>query len=388
MKKNLLFMALGAMVALVACNKESGKDIRPVQKGDGTPVEVTVSINGAPGTKATDVTYANESKVNTLQVFVFNGEDLEAHRSVSNSLMALIPATAGERSVWAVVNAPDIYSVLETEGSPMTLSKLKAHTSALSDNTVDGFVMVGDVTQELVDGGKVPITVKRLVSRVSINKISASLKDYRESWEVQIDSIYMINVAADASLDLSAEPTVWANQLDHKDATYDGLLFDNLSIADPKIIVKNDVFEKEGSVIREHEAWVPEKMEMGEYELAEGVTRTVDNSYTKEHVFYAYPNSFSQSTEDSFSPRGSILVLAVTMKNYDGDSDGVEDELHGYYPIMLPVLERNKTYSIEEVKITRLPGEVPYKPIETGESQVVISVADWELGLNMGTVSI
>ena len=77
------------------------------------------------------------------------------------------------------------------------------------------------------------------------------------------------------------------------------------------------------------------------------------------------------------------------------DESGIPIELQntdhqtvGYYPLPLPPMERNKTYSISEVKITRLPGDVPYKPIETGESKVTISVAEWELGLNLGTVSI
>jgi hypothetical protein len=72
-----------------------------------------------------------------------------------------------------------------------------------------------------------------------------------------------------------------------------------------------------------------------------------------------------------------MLVVDVTL---DGE--------RGYYPIELPVLERNKTYSIEEIVLTRRPGDVPYKPIETGEATAQITVAEWELGLNLGTITI
>lgn len=383
MKKILFSFALVAMFGMVSCNKEASVK-QPVK--DGGPVEVTVSIKGST-TKAVDVTYSNESKVSTLQVFVFNGDDLEAHRSVSNSLMALIPATAGERTVWAVVNAPDIYSVLNVSDSdPMTLSKLKAYTSELSANTKDNFVMVGEVTQELVDGGNVPITVKRIVSRVSIGKISASLKDYREGYSVKINKIYLINVAANANYGFSLDPSVWVNQLAHNDAAYDALLYDDLT-AD-NIEVRNNVYKLAGSVIHEHEAYTPESIANATYVLADGVTMDTDNSYTKEHVFYPYPNPFPRTGnpngyEDTWCPRGSMLVIDATMV----ESDGVTEH-PGYYPIILPALERNKTYSIDEVKITRLPGDEPYKPIETGESQVTITVNDWELGLNMGTIAI
>lgn len=67
---------------------------------------------------------------------------------------------------------------------------------------------------------------------------------------------------------------------------------------------------------------------------------------------------------------------------------GTDSQTLGYYPIVLPALERNKTYSIDEVRITRLPGDKPYKPIETGESRVTVTVNEWELGLNLGTIII
>jgi hypothetical protein len=38
--------------------------------------------------------------------------------------------------------------------------------------------------------------------------------------------------------------------------------------------------------------------------------------------------------------------------------------------------------------IRHRPGDVPYKPIETGDATVQITVNDWELGLNMGTITL
>ena len=137
-------------------------------------------------------------------------------------------------------------------------------------------------------------------------------------------------------------------------------------------------------------------LEQGIYEIAEGVTLEKDNSYRVSHVFYPYPNAigsdganYNSPNWDVWSPRGSMLVIDATMiSDRDDDGDGELDETSGYYPIVLPAIERNKTYSIQEVKITRLPGDKPYKPIETGESKVVINVEDWELGLDMGTIAI
>ena len=60
----------------------------------------------------------------------------------------------------------------------------------------------------------------------------------------------------------------------------------------------------------------------------------------------------------------------------------------GYYPIELPVLERNKTYVIDELVVKHRPGEEPYKPLETGDATVQITVNDWETGLNLGTLTL
>lgn len=343
MKKALLFSAVIAAFALVSCNKESKTEVPA-----GKKVDVTVSIKGAPGTRATEVTYANEAKVNSLQVFVFNGDDREAYRNVENAMSTLIPATSGERTVWAIVNAPSLSEV-------MKLSDLRAAATKLADNATDSFVMTGSVTQELVDGGNVAITVKRIVARVSVAKISTDFKDYRANWSASIKGIYMINVAGENKYDVGGEAASWVNKLKHEDVEYDALLYDALT----------DVAIKNGT------------------------------PYEKEHVYYPYPNIYpmegqTQDFADTWNPRGSILVIEAELYDGDGKVIAINEagQTVGYYPIVLPAIERNKTYSIEEVCITRLPGEVPYKPIETGETQVSISVSDWEVGLNLGTITI
>ncbi len=367
MKKALLFSAALAALVLASCSREA----KPSVAGDGKPVEVTVEIRGASGTRVTGLVNqdgrndaASEAKVDSLQIFVFNGNEREAYRKVKNSLSALVPATSGERTIWAVVNAPDLDEVV-------TLDGLQGAVTRLSENYADSFVMTGSVSQELVDGGQVPITVKRIVARVSINKISTDLKDYRANFQVRIHGIYMINVAGDNNYAVNGEPGQWVNKLKHEDASYDALLADALSA----VVVKNSVYNEDGSI-------------------------ATDNSYRNEHVFYPYPNAFGTDVEgytpdysDEWTPRGSILVIEATMLDASGEPiviapDQRPGQTVGYYPIVLPHLERNKTYVIDEVCITRLPGLDPYKPIETGETQVTITVNEWEVGLNLGTIRI
>ena len=67
MKKQLLIIASLALV-ICACNKEN--QCKTCE--EGKPVEVTVQINGTTMTKTTGNTYANESKVNNLQILAFD----------------------------------------------------------------------------------------------------------------------------------------------------------------------------------------------------------------------------------------------------------------------------------------------------------------------------
>ena len=297
---------------------------------ENKPVEVTVTILGTAPTRVTAVKNANESKVKNLQVYVFNNGKLEDYQDAGAAMTAQLTATSGLRTVWALVNAPTLKN-LTTE------SELKKEVSKLSDNKPDALVMVGSTSLELKDKLTVPITVKRFVSRVSIKKISTDFQLALASESVSIEGIYLINVAGDNTYASNGTPSTWVNQLKHKDSNYDALLYDK-------------------------------------------VTATVNNNkaYEKEHVFYPYPNPTEQDTYDaSWAPRHTILVVEVTFQNKKG-----------YYPVVLPVLERNKTYVIDEMILRHLPNDDPYKPLETGDASVQISVNEWEIGLNMGKITL
>ncbi len=323
MKTHSLVTAALAALALASCTREKA-DI------DGKPVEVNVTILGTAPTRATSVTYANESKVANLQVYVFNDGKLEDYQDAGAAMTAQLTATSGERTVWALVNAPSLKDVT-------TEADLKARVSRLADNKTNALVMSGSTTQELKDGGTVPVTVKRLVSRVSIKKISTEFQYALAGESLTVDGIYLINVAGDGNYAADGTPETWVNQLGHKDTGLDALLYDKLSA-------------------------------------------TVNNkkTYEKEHVFYPYPNPTQEdSYEADWKPRHTMLVVEVT---FEGKK--------GYYPVVLPVLERNKTYVIDEMVIRHRPGDVPYQPLETGDATVQITVNDWELGLNMGKITL
>ena len=203
MKKSIFAFA-AALAALVACNKNEATPMQPQNQETLEPCELTVGICGSM-TKATAVTKENEAKVNNLQVFVFRGDDLDAYASVDNAMELTLSCTAGERIVYALVNAPNYSSV---PGKAALLAKV----SELSANSLTNFEMVGSKTVTLPQSEKVSIDVNRIASRVVLKKVTRNFTSAAlQSLNFTVDAIYIINVAGNTSYDLKAAPAAWYN---------------------------------------------------------------------------------------------------------------------------------------------------------------------------------
>ena len=308
MKKSIFAFA-AALAALVACNKNDVAPMQPQNPESLVPCELTVGICGAM-TKATAVSADNEAKVNNLQVFVFRGDDLDAYASVDNAQELTLSCTAGDRVVYALVNAPD-YSAVPGKAA------LLAKVSELSANSLTNFEMVGSKSVTLPQSEKVSIDVNRIASRVVLKKITRSFtSEALQALNFKVDAIYLINVAGNTSYDLSAAPAKWYNVAENKNELA-SLLYDA-----PASLITNG------------------------------------QSYSTAHTFYAYPNDLATNT--------TRLVIETTL-----------GETKYYYPINLPEMAANKSYEIEEVKITRPGSDNPDEPVSFADATFSINVIDW-----------
>ena len=308
MKKSIFAFA-AALAALVACNKNEATPMQPQDQEALVPCELTVGICGAM-TKATAVTADNEAKVNRLQVFVFRGDDLDAYASVENAQELTLSCTAGERVVYALVNAPD-YSTVPGKAA------LLAKVSELEANTLTNFEMVGSKTVTLPQSEKVSIDVNRIASRVVLKKITRSFTSAAlQALDFTVDAIYLVNVAGNTSYDLTAAPAAWYNVAENKNELA-SLLYDA-----PAAPIVNG------------------------------------QSYPTAHTFYAYPNDLAANT--------TRIVIETTL-----------GETKYYYPINLPAMDSNKSYEIEEVKITRPGSDNPDEPVSFADASFSINVIDW-----------
>ena len=327
--KKIFFSFAVAAVALVACNKEDMKVSGPDVKSE--PVTLTVGVEGAQ-TKAVGVVgdATDEAKINTLQVFVFNGEIIDGYGVVANDSKVTIGCTVGAREIYALVNVPDCKSVT-------TKSQLLALVSHLS-NDVNDFEMIGRKNENITkETSSVSVAVDRFAARVVVKKITNALSSPAlQNQKFTVKSIHLNNVADDLDYARTAgyAPTKWYNK-----GCYEA--GNSLSLV---------TFD------------------------AIGTDLNPSASYTTAHYLYGYPNKAAFSSEATWAPRRTMLVLKIQ----------IGARLYNY-PILLPEFEYNKSYEIDEIQITR-PGNVDdgtpggsdeQVPVEGKDCVFNISVNPW-----------
>ena len=274
-------------------------------------------------TKATDTTDAKETNIKHWTVMLFDSDNPDAWYYASSQGSSDITCTVRKNRsyrAYAIANYP------EESFSPSQITseaQLLQYTSSLSSNASDALVMFGSLDLPVLPTVKTSIPLKRLCSRVSIEKISVDMNDaVYASQEFVLNAIYLTNVYT---------------------STYFG---DDHSTPNPDPLYWYNVKGWHGSgAIHTLDAL------LGDRGL--GVTIPDGSSYNTAHTFYAYPNtSIDDDTGDSWSLRHTRMVIEGTLggKKY-------------YYTITLPKMKRNNSYTITEAKLRR-PGSLdPEKTI-------------------------
>lgn len=346
MKRTFLFLAAAAMT-LLACNKvETSSDIK------SAPSRVCVTVCGNATKAETVADTENEAKVNSLQIFVFRGDEIDAYGTVADATELELSATTGERTVYAVVNAPDLSAMAK-------MSSLEAAISLFSQNTATNYVMVGKTTVTLAAESEVTVNVDRIAARIKIDKVTrnfaaASLADAT----FEIIRFYETSVVGNQTYGLTAPASlVWYTLPGTAIETGNALLCDKLATA--------------ASLAQE-----------GTYETA--------------HSLYAYPNA-TVADDIEYDGAGAFVKANAGITRFV-----METKINGdfyTYPIEVIGIQNNKSYEIRNLVITRLgnpsdgdddndPGEDD--PIVTETMTFKIIVNDWGLVLlgEDGTVTI
>lgn len=289
-------------------------------------VTLTINIDNGANTKSDNK--ANESIINSLQVFVFRSNGvLDAYAFGTNPSLQ-ISCTTGPMDIYAVINAPSLSSV-------KTKYELISKFTYLTDNSLTNLVMVGNVSSTISEASAITIPVIRIVARLAILKITNRLEaPPYQSKAFIVTKIYVINVAGDNNYgivgdDPSSDRT-WYNKTRYIYSSADPLVYDVVN---------------EGAI-------------------------AYGGSYETPHYFYVYPNTHAiDSQSATWSSRYTRLVVEASL---DGTTY--------YYPVSIPIIQSNKTYTISELTIT-VPGSLsPDIPVSKQFVTGTITIADMTTG--------
>ena len=317
MKKNTHLLLLLAAAALAACSKNAPSATEP----DRVRLRICAE---APETKASTL---EDKKINSLQVFIFSEDGkLESGKRESGSSVEISSLT-GDKIIWAVANAPEIGM-----GPGDSESILKAWKTDLKDNSANSLVMTGRRTYTVGGGGgSLSVSVDRMPAKICLGSIRVNFAGTSlEGKAFVVKDVYLRNVAGEQSMDGSFTPSktsIWYNKITCSSS--EAILADTgLSINCP-----------------------------------EGVAKDFN------YVYLAYPNPTADDVYDNSwsNVRRTHLMIHASIGGKDS-----------WYPVPLPVIERNHIYNVKTVTLTMKGNDNESDPpIQTGGLGISVSVNEW-----------
>lgn len=348
MKTKFILLA-AACATLAACNKNLEEVKHPAEEVIG---QITFSLNPeqAPQSKAVTAyttAQAYESQVNKVQVFVFGSDGaINFYQNLGTSLTGTISTTAGAKTVWAVINGPD----LSTIGSLSALQSTAIDLAANSINAATGFVMAGSANVTVTGGATAEcgISVSRLVSRVALKSIVNKLPESYGA--VTIDRVFLSNVVGNQNIAGNAAVATWYNQNGRADEA-----------------TRNAEHIIDGGTYKASCADLTFKS------VAQSIANAGNLTPSTPYLFYSFPNSSTTAPagfQSTFAAQRTVLTIAATVSG-----------TKYYYPVVLDdaTLDRNKTYTVA-VTLTGLGSNDPNKAVSKGNISVSISVSGWTSG--------
>mgnify|MGYP002516129895 CR=1 FL=1 len=336
-----------AMAAAVLCSCDKNADCVPCDQQETGTLAVSLLFDEGAQTKAvtsftTSQTY--EKQVNKVQIFVFDESGkINIYKDAGTTQSNIsISTTTGKKTIWAVVNGPDLSEV----ASLAELEDTAIDLAANSTTAATGFVMAGSTSCTVsASAATANISVSRLVARVALQKVTNQLPDGYGA--LTIDNVVLTNVAGNQNIAGDATPATWYNKMGRKDgATAATQIIDGSTNA---ASCPTLTFAAPGASVANGAAHAP----------------------STPHLFYCFPNSTSTDKtgfESTFTARKTRLVVAATINS-----------TKYYYPVVINTPERNKAYTVE-LTITGLGSTDPDQPVSKGAITAAVTVQGWQSG--------
>lgn len=345
----------GILTTLIGSASCSG-DLSPVQEG-----ALTLVISEGGTTKASDVTSLGyESKVNQLQVFLFEGTALHSYERLDTGGVSF-PYTlsypsirSGSYRIYVVANAGDLSGVT-------TEAALKETAIRLSDCSLDqaqGFIMAGSVDVTVEDTEvRASIALRRFAARVRLVSIENQVPDsYVDGGTVTVEGVFLINALGSWNLAGNGAASEWVNL---------GGRLQGRQGSD----VRSDFLLGEGQV--HPAAYRSQVFRGGSVTLARGARKEFADC-----CLYSFPNEVtSDHTGNTATETTGAMARLVVLARVNGED--------WWYPVTLfkdgAGLRRNTTCDVKLVLRATGSGD-PNEPVGTGSLQATVSVKGWLTG--------
>lgn len=388
-------MLLSALTMMAACGKNAERGAEPQKEGDAV-VELYLAASPAQvATKATESATAEESKVNTIDLFVFDENGyLNAYKHFNEYKAATPPSvncvSGSKKTIFTLVNSGLSEGYYKQYIS--TLEDLRKSTFTLKDNyrpsaggngTLDNFEMWGSSGPMALTTGKntVSITLERIVSRIVVGRIVRNFtSSLLYSADFRIVGFYMSNVTGTYGLSenesdrfRTTESDSWLNpyRYDTAHTPYAGYI-DIDSSAD---------------------RWL-------HYTYPSPVSLSQGGALNVGMRFYVFPNNApfdaaEGGETDDFKPRQTKLVIEATcngetcyypipiteMASYPRlpeDDPGYASQKASYKG-----LRANRSYRLDQIVLTRLGNNNPDVPVHTSDMVPGINIMPWDVIPNL-----
>lgn len=349
---NRFILSLITIAFLASCSKEN------VPSPSENSGEIVFNIEGLGdyGTKATSSyteSQTYEKKVNRVQLLVFgDGGRLDAYKNLGESTSGSVSTVTGTKSVWAVINGPDLSSI----GSRTALETKAVDLSANSTDAASGFIIAGNASVEVKPGTPSSCTIyaSRLTARVSLSGITNNLPATYGS--IKIKNVFLSNVVGNQNLSGGAQPSTWYNRNGRTDGS---------GRSETTII--------NGST---HSASCPS---LTFHDCGQSISKGASFEPGTPYLFYTYPNASTAAPsgyQQTFNAQRTVLVITA--------------EIAGstyYYPVTLDkaALERNKSYNVN-LSITGIGSSDPNTPVSKNSMNASIQVLEWVNGVSYDEV--
>ena len=367
--KRYLIICLAAAVAVLGT--ASCGEIESSGKEGSLTITILDDLDAA-ATKASDKTELTyEKQINKIDFFLFQGNVLYEHLTLSSSDVATLPYTrsypkvpVGSYTIYAVANGPASLSTA-TEKTAVTGAVISLADCSTTAST--GFVMYGTASATVENGGSATVSLKmsRYASRVRLTKVTNGLAN---GTAISVTAVYLANVWGKWTLaGATSASTV---------GTDTGLNeWVNLAAraAGKNASTTASDFIKAASAVNPsaYAAQVFKAVPSADRSIAAGTA----GAKTYNYALYAFPSTVTEDhtgpIADADKDKGALprLVIVAT----------VNGTVY-YYPITLTAkLVRNYTYDVS-VTITGSGSTDPNEPVQRGALSASVNVNPWTAG--------